>query len=277
MPDTPDILRLRVLLCFLREDETDCTVMEIARILGEKHYTISRAVSALEKDGLIDKATPRRPRLTEKGLIQAQRYAERIATTMNHLLYEGVNMDSAQSDAYYWALYNTDATMEVIRSAEEKCRVKYELRDQRQFSGATLCKKLKDGEYHFPFIIYRENAKGGSNISMANDGFEHPCVLSVKDGVGMLRIKAVQVTANSASTGKSMHGHVNKLKYFDSGNYVSADRNGNVLSIPASVLSFKNIGEGIGQILHGLVCLRMQCTVGIMHMPESTAIFTVLI
>ena len=28
MPDTPDILRLRVLLCFLREDEKDCTVME---------------------------------------------------------------------------------------------------------------------------------------------------------------------------------------------------------------------------------------------------------
>ena len=38
---------------------------------------------------------------------------------MNNLIYDGVNMDSAQSDAYYWALYNTDATMEVIRSAED--------------------------------------------------------------------------------------------------------------------------------------------------------------
>lgn len=41
MPDTPDILRLRVLLCFLREDEKDCTVTEIARTLGAEHYTVS--------------------------------------------------------------------------------------------------------------------------------------------------------------------------------------------------------------------------------------------
>lgn len=256
MPDTPDILRLRVLLCFLREDEKDCTVTEIARTLGAEHYTVSRAMAALEKEGLISREQPRRPRLTEAGRMQAEKYSERIATTMNHLLYEGVNVDSAQNDAYNWALYNTDDTMQIIRSAEEKCRVKYELREQKQFGGATLCKKLKDGEYRFPFVIYRENARNGSNISMANEGFEHPCILSIKDGVGMLRLKAAEVTANSAATGKTMHGHVSKLKYFDRGSYISADKNGNVLSIPASVLSFKNIGEGIGQILHGLVCLR---------------------
>ena len=38
-----------------------------------------------------------------------------------------------------------------------------------------------------------------------------------------------------------------------------------------------NIGSGVGQILHGSVCLRMQCSVGTKHMPESTAIFTILI
>lgn len=277
MPDSPEILRLRVLLCFLREDERDCTVMEIARTLREEHYSVSRAITALEKDGFISREHPRKPRLTEKGRLQAQKYAERINITTSHLLYEGVNMESAANDAYYWALYNTDDTMEVIRSAEEKCRVKYELRNQKQFSGTTLCRKMEDGEYLFPFIIYRENSKNGSNISMANEGFEHPCVLSIKDGVGTLRIRAVDVTANSAATGKIMRGHVDSLKYFDSGNYIGADRSGNLLSIPASVLNFKNIGEGMGQILHGQVCMRMRCTVGVVHMPESTAIFTILI
>lgn len=277
MPDTPDILRLRVLLCFLREDEKDCTVMEIARTLGEEHYTISRAISALEKEGLLSREQPRKPRLTENGRIQAARYAERISTTINHLLYEGVNVESAKSDAFYWALYNTDDTMEIIRSAEERCRIKYELRSEKQFSGALLCKKMKDGEYRFPFIIYRENAKSGSNISMANEGFEHPCILSVKNGVGTIQLKALEITANSASTGKAMRGRIKSMKYFDKGSYINADENGNILSIPASVLNFKNVGEGMGQILHGLVCLRMQCTVGIIHMPESTAIFTILI
>ncbi|MDE7157683.1 MAG: hypothetical protein K2O02_07000 [Lachnospiraceae bacterium] len=277
MPDTPEILRLRVLLCFLSEDETDCTVMEIARTLREEHYSISRAIAALEKDGLISKEQPRKPHLTEKGRQQAQRYAERINITTSHLLYEGVNMESAANDAYYWALYNTDETMDVIRSAEEKYRVKYELRDQKQFSGAILCRMLKDGEYQFPFIIYRENAKNGSNISMANEGFEHPCVLSIKDGKGLLRIKALDISANSAVSGKRMRGHVESLKYFDSGSYVNADRSGYVLSIPASAFTFKNIGEGIGQILHGQVCMKIRCSVGVVHMPESTAIFTMLI
>ena len=102
MPDTPEILRLRVLLCFLRENEKDCTVMEIARTLGEEHYTVSRAIAALEKEGLISRKQPRRPQLTEAGRMQAQRYAERISTTMNHLLYEGVNVESAKNDAFYW-------------------------------------------------------------------------------------------------------------------------------------------------------------------------------
>lgn len=75
---------------------------------------------------------------------------------MNHLLYEGVNVDSAQNDAYNWALYNTDDTMQIIRSAEEKCRVKYELREQKQFGGATLCKKLKDANTA-SVVIYRES------------------------------------------------------------------------------------------------------------------------
>lgn len=277
MPDLPELLRLRVLLCFLREDEKDCTVTEIARILGEEHYTVSRAVAAMEREGLISREAPRRPRLTEAGRAQAEKYAERIDITMSHLLYEGVDVENARQDAYCWALYNAEDTMEVIRNAEEKCRVKYELRGQKQFGGAVLCKRLKDGEYRFPFIIYREKARNGSNISMANKGFEHPCILSVKDGIGILRIKAVDMTANSATTGKAMHGHVDKLKYLDNGRYVSAERSGNVLSIPASALSFQNIGEGIGQILHGTVCLRMQCSAGIMHMPESVAIFTVLI
>lgn len=277
MPDSLEILKLRVLLCFLHEDERDHTVMEIARTLRAEHYSVSRVIASLAKDGLVAKTHPRKPCLTEKGRLLAQRYAERIDITTSHLLYEGVSAESAAQDAYYWALYNTDDTMEVIRSAEEKYRVKYELRDKKQFDGGTLCKKLKDGEYLFPFIIYRESAKSGGNISMANDGFEHPCTLSVRKGIGTLSVRAVDITANSAATGKNMRGHVDGLKYFDSGNYINADRSGYVHSIPASVLKFKNIGMGIGQILHGQVCIRMRCSVGVMHMPESTAIFTILI
>lgn len=275
MNDNPEILRLRVLLCLLREGEQN-TVSGIAKTLEEKHYTISRILTALENEKLVVHREPRKPQLTVSGRKLAKRYAERIDITISHLLYEGVNLESAKNDAYFWALYNTDETMEVIRSAEEKCRVKYELRNSTEFSGKELCQRLNDGEYRLPFIIYRETAKKGNNISMANEGFEHPCILSVKNGIGTVLLKVVDIEETSAATGLKMRGHIKSLKYFKKGDNVNADRNGNILSFPAEVLKFKNVGDGMGQILHGLVCLRMQCSVGAIHMPESTAIFTIL-
>lgn len=67
------------------------------------------------------------------------------------------------------------------------------------------------------------------------------------------------------------------LRYFESGRFVSAESNGQVYSFPAAVLSFVSVGTGIGQVLHGTVGLQMDCSVGILHMPTSTAVFTILI
>lgn len=277
MPDTSDILRLRVLLCFLKLPAEDCTVTGISRTLNVEKYKISRTIIALENDGYIDREDVRNPILTPEGYQEAVRYSDRIDVTLNHLLYEGVDIENAKRDAFYWALYCSDKTMDAVRAAEERYRVKYELRGQKQFSGAALCKKLHDDCYQFPFLIYREHVKNGNNLSMANDGFEHPCTLCIKDGIGMIQLRAQSVSAKSKLNGKLMSGKVNSLKYFNSGRYISAELSGNVLSFPAKSLRFVNMGTGVGQILYGSVCLKMECSVGVLHMPESTAIFTILI
>lgn len=276
LSDAMEILRLRILQSFLKDDET-CTVMGISRTLGETKQTVSRIIIGLEKEGLIDRSNLRHPVLTEKGREVAQKYSERINISLNHLMYEGVNVESAKSDAYRWALYNSEDTMDVIRSSEKKYRAKYDLRDENHFSGSLLCKKLEDGEYQLPFIIYREHVHNGTNVSMANKGFEHPCTLIVKNGVGMLHLKSIKIQEISASTGKPISGSVQTLKYLDKGNFIGAEKSGDVLSFPISAVNFVNIGEGIGQVLHGTLTLKMQCSVGENHMPESTAIFTILI
>ncbi len=277
MPDSQDILRLRVLLCFLKDNSKDNTVTGISRILNEEKYKVSRMMIALEKEGMLNRSDARHPVLTENGRKEAVRYSERLEITLNHLLYEGVDSENAMSDAFYWTLYSSDKTIETVRAAEERCRVKYELREQRQFGGGELCKRMRNGTYQFPFLIYRERVKNGSNISMANEGFEHPCILNVKDGIGTIQLRAVEVRGKSAISGKWMRGKVQNLKYFDNGSFVSVEKNADIISFPASVLKFNNIGMGAGQILHGSVCLKMECTAGILHMPESTAIFTMLI
>lgn len=277
MPDTTDILRLRVLLCFLNLPVEDCTVTGISRTLNVEKYKISRMIIALENDGYINREDVRHPILTPTGYQEAVRYSDRMNVTLNHLLYEGVDIENAKQDAFYWALYCSDKTMDAVRATEERYRVKYELRGQKQFSGAALCKKLHDGCYQFPFLIYREHVKNGNNLSMANDGFEHPCNLCIKDGTGVIQMRVQSVSAKSKANGKLMHGQVNSLKYFNAGRYISAELSGNVLSFPAESLHFVNMGTGVGQILHGSVCLKMECSVGVLHMPESTAIFTILI
>lgn len=277
MPDSQDILRLRVLLCFLNADADDCTVTGIARTLGKEKYTISRIFTVLEKEELINREDPRNPVLTEKGRMEALRYSERIEVTLNHLLYEGVDVENARRDAFYWALYCSDKTMDVVKATEERYRVKYELREKKQFNGSVLCKMLGDGSYLFPFIIYREHVKNGNNISMANNGFEHPCTLHVENGVGTVQLRAVNMSANSATNGKLMRGKVQGLKYMDNGRFVSTETSGDILSFPAEALNFVNIGTGVGQVLHGSVCLRMQCSVSVVHMPEATAIFTMMV
>ena len=140
MSASADILRLRVLLCFLKSDAADCTVTGIARTLNEKKYSISRALATLENEDFINRDDVRNPILTEKGYTAAVRYSERLEISLNHLLYEGVDIESAKKDAFYWALYCTDRTMDVVRATENRYRVKYELREQKQFSGDVLCR-----------------------------------------------------------------------------------------------------------------------------------------
>ena len=77
-------------------------------------------------------------------------------------------------------------------------------------------------------------------------------------------------------SGETLQGRVETLRYFDAGRFVCAEPNGQIFSFPAEVLQFVNVGSGVGQILHGSVCLQMESSVGAGHMPESTAIFTLL-
>lgn len=272
-----DILKLRILLCFLQAEPDGCSVTGLAKTLNEEKYTISRMLASMEKEGLVDRSDNRRPLLTEKGREDAKRYSERISITLNHLLYEGVDMENARRDAFYWALHCSDKTMEAIRETEERYRVKYELREQKHFGGNVLCRRMRDGSYSLPFLIYREQVKDGNNISMANEGFEHPCTLVIRNGEGFIQMRAVSVSANSGLTGKRMSGRVKSVRYFDNGIFSAAEQNGDIFLFPASALNFVNIGSGSGQILHGSVCLKMACSVGLVHMPESTAIFTMLI
>ena len=277
MWDDHEILKLRVLLVFLKGDADTHTVVKIAKTLNVTKQRVSRLLIELEKEGIVDRSDQRNPRLTTFGRERAEYYAGRITVSLNHLLFEGVSIENAEQDAYHWAIYNTDETMEIIRSSSAWYRAKYELRSRREFSGTGLCKTLGDGVYHFNFVIYREHVKNGSNLSMANEGFEHPGTLIVKNGFGTILLRIVTLQASSPVSHGPMTGKVVGVKYLENGEFVAAEVGDDVVTFPASTLKFVNIGENINQMLHGSVCLKMKGSAGIAHMPESVAVFNMLL
>lgn len=269
------LFKLRVLLCFLKLPGEDCTVTGIARTLNREKYAVSRALSALEREGCIHRPDGRKPALTPLGLERAQYYEERLQISINHLLYEGVDMECARQDALLWARYCTAQTMETIRASENWYRVKYALRGKKQLRGDGVCRLLRDGSYQVPFVIYREQTQGGSNISLANEGFVHPCVLRVDGGVGTVHLRAVPVVHRMPEEGQLREGKITTLRYFRMGRYIAAESSGDVFSFPAQELQFLNYGSGMGQILHGSLCLELGWTAG--PAGEEKGIFTLFL
>jgi len=275
MAESSELLRLRALLGFYKEDNV--TVTGLSRTLGEEKYTISRLLSSLEEEGLVDRSNNRHPKLTEQGLEVAERYAERVHTMENYLLFKGVSGENALPDALRMALHLSDQSADIFRKEEAMEAVKYEFRDRRKFSGSEFFPKLPDGEYRLSFIIYREKANAVTNVSMVNEGFEHPAILSVTDGVGTIRLHATTLNARSAKTGAAMKGKVKSLKYFDSGDFIDAEQKDDTISFPAESFSFYNLRPGFSPLLHGTLPIRITANIGTMYMPESIAFFSVFL
>lgn len=267
---------MRILCGLLRISETDATVTYMAKSFCVEKYSISRALSSLEKEGLIYREN-RLVKLTPRGKAAALKFSERMDIATNHLIYEGVPETQVMNDAMYMSMYFSEESFNTIRKMEERYRVKHALQDVKNFYGDELCRSLRDGDYSLPFIIYRTNMKDGNNISMANKGFQHPCILSVKNGVGTILLRAQEISEKSAQSKKLMSGKVENFKYFNIHKFYEAEKNGNLLVMPASALHFINLGRDSDKVLHGSVAIKLTCSVGPVHMPESTAIFTLLI
>ncbi|SDB02809.1 MarR family transcriptional regulator [Eubacterium oxidoreducens] len=272
-----DVLQLRILLWFLNSPPEECNVTALSKGLNREKYQISRMMQQLEKEGLVNREDPRHPYLTPEGKAKGEYYKERMDLTVSHLVYEGVDLEHARTDAYYWALYNSDETMQVIRAMDEKCRVKTYFRDREKFSGAELAKEIQSGIWQLQFIINREYGKAGRTVSMSNKAFEHPCVMAVVDGVGTVQLHSVPIRAFSPLSNSLLEGKAKNVKYFQDGMFHQAEFGSDVVVIPLEAFSFYSNGKGNNQVIYGSLMLKFQASVGKVHMPESKAILTLVL
>lgn len=277
MTDDSEILKYQVLMALYNNAEDEKNVSSISKSLNQKSYKISRLLSALEQENLVDKKIERHPKLTEAGRRKINEYKYKVDTFINHLMYQGVSKENAKKDAFLWALNTSDETIKVLDWANERCRIKNALSEECAFNGDILCRLMRDGDYKFSYVFYKMCSEDGDVLSMANNGFENPCTLSVRDGKGVIKLRIKRVSANSAISGHMMMGEVSKVMYFDETVYKEAVKENDEVLIPANMIQFINLDTGTCQYMNGTVNMKMQCSVGDMHMPESVAMFLMTI
>ena len=278
MPETLTPFQIQLLLYYLEAEPKKRTVTDSAKILGTTKWAVTRALDALEKQDVVERQENRKTVLTASGKKLAEKCRGQMKILEQYMQYQDIPPVQIKENALRALSAGfSDEFMARLAEQEGRMRLKEIFAGHRDFHGGDICNYLKDGSYYFPFIIYREQIKNHNNLSMANKGFENPCELIVKDHEGLVYLAVKTVSAESMSSGKKMEGRVNKMQYLYDGEFRDGGIDGRYVYFPVTALNFIAMGKGRDTLLHGSVCLKMRCSVGDMHMPESTAIFTMFI
>lgn len=120
------------------------------------------------------------------------------------------------------------------------------------------------------FRLYRMNKKPGqSRDSMAMRGFEETAEIVQDKGESYLELKVKDMSAHSRVSGETMVGKLKTLKYEHDEVLETADIVNNIVRIPMEACKIHK-WTGIGTM--GVVPVTVTCSVGLVHMPESTAL-----
>ena len=120
------------------------------------------------------------------------------------------------------------------------------------------------------FRLYRMNKKPGQGRdSMAMRGFEETAEIVQDKGESYLELKVKDMSAHSRVSGETMVGKLKTLKYEHDEVLETADIVNNIVRIPMEACKIHK-WTGVGTM--GVVPVTVTCSVGLVHMPESTAL-----
>ena len=120
------------------------------------------------------------------------------------------------------------------------------------------------------FRLYRMNKKPGqSRDSMAMRGFEETAEIVQDKGESYLELKVKDMSAHSRVSGETMVGKLKTLKYEHDEGLETTDIVNNIVRIPMEACKIHK-WTGVGTM--GVVPVTVTCSVGLVHMPESTAL-----
>lgn len=239
-----DVLKVKVLICFHNEKE-QWNVTNLAITLGVEKYAVSRILSTLEKEGLLDKSDRRKPILTRKGKAKANEYSQKVEMIINHLLEKGISQEVAREDAATIVAYCKEETLEALKKEEVAKRVKFSFREGMEFDGDYLSGKYPDGNYPIPFTIFQRELELEREISVWNEEFVDPCVLNIQNKNGKVFLQMLDEHRQY------------QFKYWDGKEWKEMERQGRLLSFKANCVRFKSMADDKGRILFGKIWIQI--------------------
>ena len=262
----PSLLQIRYLMELEKVGWKRGTVMEIAEKCGVSHPAVSRYLKSCCEKGILNE----KYEFTTVGKMMLDRYRKLIDETENYLARIGIEED-AQGETLRKLIENLDcATLgKIVRS--DRSSVQHVPKPVIWKEESFLDDMLAWGSWPVCIAIYQ----AGSQIeqlrkrSMADRGFERQAMLRHNKRGSWLELSIRKMNAISRVDHAEMEGKLSSLKYECNRRLHKVEIRGNKVNIPLEACRFIQNNRGM---IKGRVAITVTCSVGCVHMPESTAL-----
>lgn len=242
---------------------------KIAKKYDVTHGTVRRFFVACQSAGYLDEGDE----LTEKGEEWLGYYVALRGRMVNYFKNMGVPEADIMNNVTVMMEQMDNHVLNTILSEAEKQKD----HESEEFRESTVCSipfenQIEKGNYSVEFIVLKYNQSHDieCELSMADRGFEKPARLIYEDEIAYLELTPCEMMAVSRMDGEMKSGHLSSLSYITNGivKKTEFDARGKI-RIPLQACTSYVRSEAR---ITCMIPITVTCSVGRIHMPESTAL-----
>lgn len=259
----PTMQQIRYLVELEKLESKRGSVSLIAEICDVHHGSVSRYLKKCMENGILTENY----KFTKEGRIWLHNYKSLIEELQGY--FHNIGMAETDIELYVKKMIeNLDYfVLSSMMQNEQKMQKNNSEKKRWQIPENFLKEVLEYGNHPVRFMLYRAGQQKG--VSMANRGFAQPALLKHNKRGSWIQLTVREMCANSRVNDMKMKGCLETLKYEMYGVFHEAEIKGGKLRIPLEACSFNKSNGGE---MTGMIPVTVTCSVGRMHMPESTAI-----
>ncbi|MGL6201040.1 MAG: hypothetical protein ACRC3H_19125 [Lachnospiraceae bacterium] len=263
--ELPTMQQIRYLIELAKlGNERGCVAL-IAETCRVNHGSVSRYFKLCTEKGYLTKEY----KFTNAGKTWLNSYIKLIKQLKNYLHRLGI-ADRETSDYIKKMIENLDYhILTSMLRIEQEMRSDFYTEKKSNSSKNFLRGILAYGNHEVYFMLYQQGKQADCDLSMANRGFKKPATLIHNKRGSWLELTICEMSAQSRINMFKLTGRLETLKYEQDGMLQLARIKEDKLRIPLDACNFRKKSGGE---LKGVISVMVTCSVGRVHMPESTAL-----